>query len=225
MKQEILIMKKIISVMSVILLFLMLTACSDKNGDSHFYDEYPTGSEIVTVEVKKNPTATIKFENGSEIELELHYETAPNAVADFIALAREGVYDGVALDQVRNNCIIMLGAADGAFKAPYYVMDEINTGDNKLSHTAGVVSMVRESKSNSLTGQFFILTKDQTHFDSMFTSFGTITSGMDVVEQLAASEKDDRGYLTSPYTIKSVSVKTYGVKFPNPTIIPIEEEN
>lgn len=218
-------MKRILSLTLALLCVFIFASCSADNEKKNFYDDYPTGSEIETVEVKKNPTATIKFENGSTIELELHYETAPNAVADFIALAKEGIYDGMALDQVRNNCIVMLGAADENFKPPYYVMDEINAGESKLSHTAGVVSMVRESKSNSLTGQFFILTKDQTHFDSMFTSFGVITSGMDVVEKIAASEKDDRGNLTSPYIIKSVSVKTYGVKFPNPTIIPIKEEN
>lgn len=214
-----------VSIILVTVSILMLAACNNKNsGDKHFYDEYPTGNEIETVEVSQNPVATIKFENGSSIEIELHYETAPNAVADFIALADEGVYDGMAFNEVRNNCIVMLGAAEGEFKPPYYVMDEINDGENKLSHTAGVVSMIRTSNSNTLTGQFFILTKDQTHFDSRFTSFGTVKAGMDVIEKIAA-EQSENGAVTSSYIIKSVSVKTFGVKFPKPTIIPITEVN
>ena len=215
-------MKKTISLFSVLILFLTLCACEKQ--EKTFYDEFPTGDEIETIEIEKNPEATIKLTDGSLIKIELHYYAAPNAVTDFIALAEEGVYDGFAFNEVRNKCIVMTGAVEGEFEPPYYVMDEIQPDSNeeKLSHTAGVVSMIRTSSSDTLTGQFFILTKDQTHFDSHFTSFGTVTSGMDIVEKIASSELDADGKLISPYVIESVKINTHGNKFPNPTIIPIE---
>ena len=215
-------MKKILSLFSALVLIFILSSCG--GGDKPFYEEFPTGEEIETIKISKNPQATVTLQDGSKIEIELYYYTAPNAVADFIALAKEGVYDGMAFNEVRNKCIVMTGAAEGMFTPPYYVMDEIQPGDseNSLSHKAGVVSMIRTSGSNTLTGQFFILTRDQTHFDSRFTSFGVVTSGMDVVEKIAASELNDDGKLASPYIIESVKVNTNGNKFPNPTIIPIE---
>lgn len=222
MKNKVLPTLSAVLIIACVFLFVSCTG-GNENGGS-FYDEYPTGDEIETVEVEKNPTATVTLTDGAKIEIELHYETAPNAVTDFIVLAKEGVYDSMAFNEVRNNCIVMLGSAEGEFTPPYYVKDEINEGENKLSHTKGVVSMIRTSDSDTLTGQFFILTKDQTHFDSRFTSFGTVISGMEKIEEIAAAEKDDKNKLVSPYVIKSVKVDTYGVKFPNPTIIPIENE-
>lgn len=218
-------MKKILSVVFVFIVIFTLCACGKQGKE--FYNEFPTGEEIETIEIDKNPEATVTLTDGSEIKIELHYYAAPNAVADFIALANAGVYDGMAFNEVRNKCIVMTGAAEGDFEPPYYVMDEIQPDSNKekLSHTAGVVSMIRTSSSDTLTGQFFILTKDQKHFDSRFTSFGTVTAGMDVIEKIAASELDGDGKLVSPYIIKSVKIDTHGAKFPNPTIIPIDRED
>ncbi len=214
-------MKKVICIVLCLFCTLSFTSCSDSENTT-FYEEFPTGDEIETVEVETDPQATITFEDGSEIVIELSYYTAPNTVADFIAMAEAGAYDGMAFTEVRNSCIVMLGSVDGDYDPPYYIMDELSDEDNEnaLSHTSGVVSMIRTSGANTSTGQFFILTEDQTHFDNTFTSFGTVISGMDIVENIAASELDDDNKIVSPYVIKSVKVKTYGVDFPYPTIIP-----
>ncbi|MCD7774228.1 MAG: peptidylprolyl isomerase [Clostridiales bacterium] len=220
-------MKKSIGVILCVLLAFVLSSCGGSDENANFYDEFPTGDEIETVEVETNPVATITLEDGSEIVIELSYYTAPNTVADFIAMAQAGAYDGMAFNEVRNDCIVMLGSVDGEYNPPYYVMDELSDDDNEyaLSHTAGVVSMIRTSSSNTSTGRFFILTEDQTHFDNLFTSFGTVTSGMDVIEAIAEAERDDDNMIVSPYVIKSVDIKTYGVDFPNPTIIPNDAYN
>lgn len=211
-------MKRVISLILSFVVVFLLCSCQ-KTDDTNFYEEYPTGEEIETVKIKKNPVATVKLEDGAIIKIELYYYSAPNTVADFIALADEGIYDGMAFNIVRNNCIVMMGSLAEDYEIPYYVMDEAGKSENALSHEEGVVSMIRTSGSNTVTGQFFILTKDQKHFDSRFTSFGKVIEGMDIVNQIAASEKDENDYLTTPYVIKSVKVETYGVDFPLPTII------
>ena len=170
-------MKKTISLILSIVMCLSLTACKN-TPDDDFYKEYPTGDEIVTIEIEKNPVATVKLSDGSEIVIELYYKAAPNAVANFIAFAREKVYSTMCFSEVRNNCILMTGYQDPEASAPYYVQDEIQDNDDvKLTHERGVVSMIRTSDSDTLTGQFFILTKNQKHFDNTFTAFGKFTRG------------------------------------------------
>lgn len=215
-------MKKLICLFIAVIMVFTLSSCSKKQSDNNndFYQEYPTGDEVETIEIKKNPVATVTLEDGSEIVIELHYYAAPNTVASFIAFAEEGVYDGMAFNMVRNSCIVMTGAAEGEFDAPYYIKDEYVDGEeNKVSHTYGAISMSRTSYSDTVTGQFFILTEDQKHFDGQYNAFGYVTEGMDVIKKIAASATDADHKLVSPYIIKSVKVKTFGTDFPKPTII------
>lgn len=217
-------MKKIVSIFVAVVMLIALCACGNENEnpdefyDDSFYNEFPTGDEIFTVEIEKNPQAELTLSDGSEIVIELCYEAAPNAVANFIAFADEKIYDKMGFTDVRNNCIVMTGAMEGEFSAPYYVQDEVGNNDN-LSHVRGTVSMIRTSDSDTLTGQFFILTKDQKHFDSRFTAFGTVIEGIENIDKIAASEKDDDGKVAVPVGIEKVKVKTYGAKIPLPTII------
>lgn len=217
-------MKKIISIFIISVMILGLCACGnekenpDEFYDDSFYEEFPTGDEIFTVEIEKNPQAELTLSDGSKIVIELYYESAPNAVANFIAFADEKIYDKMGFTDVRNNCIVMTGAMEGEFSAPYYVQDEVGNNDN-LSHVRGTVSMIRTSDSDTLTGQFFILTKDQKHFDSRFTAFGTVIEGIENIDKIAASQKDDDGKVAEPVGIEKVKVKTYGAKIPLPTII------
>ena len=211
-------MKKFICIMLVFIIGISLTSCK-KEPEDNFYDEYPTGDEIITVEVEKNPEAIITLTNDKIIKIELCYDVAPNAVTNFIAFAREKVYNTMCFSEVRNNCILMTGYQSPDQSAPYYVMDEIQDKNAPvLTHERGVVSMIRTSNSDTLTGQFFILTKDQKHFDNTFTAFGKVTEGMDVVDALVGAENTD-GKFNEPVGIKSVKINDFGVDFPNPTII------
>lgn len=216
-------MKKIISILIVAVMLLGFCACNDEPENSgefyndSFYDEFPTGEEIVTIEIEKNPQAVLTLTDGSEIVIELCYESAPNAVANFITFADQKIYNKMGFTDVRNNCIVMTGAMEGDFDPPYYVQDEIDS--NVLSHTRGTVSMIRTSYSDTLTGQFFILTEDQIHFDKNFTAFGKVIEGMENVDKIASSEIDDDGKILTPIGIEKVKVKTYGAKIPSPTII------
>lgn len=220
-------MKKIFNILFVFVLLLGLCACgnsSEENNNEYykpdFYEEFPTGDEIVTVKIDRNPQATITLTDGSEIVVELCYNASPNAVANFIAFAGQKIYDKMGFTDVRNDCIVMTDVMEGEFAAPYYVQDEIqDENDNKLSHVRGTVSMIRMSNSDTLTGQFFILTKDQTHFDKNFTAIGTVIEGMEHIDNIAAAEKGEDGKLTVPVAIESVKVKTFGEKIPLPTII------
>lgn len=216
-------MKRIIGILLVMIMALGLCACDDANEnsgefyDDSFYEEFPTGDEIFTIDIEKNPQAVLTLTDGSEIVVELCYEAAPNAVANFIAFAEEKIYNKMGFTDVRNNCIVMTGAMEGEFDPPYYVQDELS--QNTLSHVRGTVSMIRTSYSDTLTGQFFILTEDQVHFDKNFTAFGKVIEGMEIVDKIAATEIDEDGKILTPIGIEKVKVNTYGAKMPLPTII------
>ena len=216
-------MKRIICMLLTLIMLLTLCSCGKKEEEKHydpnFYEEYPTGEEIVTVKVRKNPRATITLTDDTVIEIELCYDVAPNAVANFIAFANENIYDKMGFTQVKNNCIVMTDTLAGEFEPPYYVQDELQKDEIELSHVRGTVSMIRMSKSNSLTGQFFILTADQKHFDKNFTAFGTVIKGIENIDKLAMAAKDEDGLILEPVGIKDVSIKTYGTEIPAPTII------
>lgn len=216
-------MKKLMLVITIFVLIFSFCACDSKNEDeiydNSFYEEFPTGDEVVTIEIEKNPQAEITLTDGSTIIIELRYDIAPNAVANFIAFADEKIYDKMAFTDVRRNCIVMTDTLESEFVPPYYVMDELDNGSDSLSHIRGTVSMIRETSSDSLTGQFFILTEDQKHFDATFTAFGTVIEGMENLDKIAASEVDEKGNLVAPVEIEKVKVRTYGEKFPLPTII------
>ena len=220
-------MKKIFSILLAFVFLLGLCACGNNSGEDDngyykqdFYEEYPTGDEIHTVKISKNPQAVVTLTDGSEIVIELRSDAAPNAVSNFIAFAKQDIYNKMGFTDVRNNCIVMTGAMDGEFSSPYYVQDELpDKEDAKLSHVRGTVSMMRKSDSDTLTGEFFVLTEDQVHFDNNFTAFGTVIEGMEHVDKIAAAEKNEDGELTAPVAITNVKVKTFGEKIPVPTII------
>ncbi len=215
-------MKKIISLLLALFIVASLTACSnDKqktDNDGNFYDEFPTGDEIVTVILEKNPVATIELTDGEKIVIELCYDAAPNTVASFIAYVNADAYEGFGFTEVRNSEIVMANVIEGEYSAPFYTMDEYE--NNTLSHLRGTVTMNRPSKADKVTGRFSILTADKRHFDNYCTAFGRVIEGMEHVDKLAAIEVNTEDYLyETPVEIKSITVDTFGQEIPDPVII------
>lgn len=118
------------------------------------------------------------------IELELFEADAPNTVANFVKLAKDGFYDGLAFHRVIPNFMAQGGcpnSREGAKGTPgtggpgYTINCEIN--NNK--HNAGSLSMAHAGK-NTGGSQFFIVHEAQPHLDGVHTVFGE-TGNMDVV--------------------------------------------
>ena len=66
---------------------------------------------------------------------------------------------------------------------------------NSISHVRGTISMARSSMPNSASSQFFIVHQDSTFLDGKYAAFGTVTSGMEVVDKICADTavEDDNG--------------------------------
>ena len=130
-----------------------------------------------TMEVK-NPIVTMEVENFGTIKLELYPEMAPETVANFIALAQNGFYDGLKFHRVVEGFMIQGGDKNGdGTGSPklsdlgidvsededreYCIKGEflVNGYDNNtLKHEEGVISMARSdytSYSSSLTTESY----------------------------------------------------------------------
>ena len=66
----------------------------------------------VTMEVK-NPIVTMEVKDFGTIKLELYPEMAPDTVANFIALANHGFYDGLKFHRVVKGFMIQGGDSNG----------------------------------------------------------------------------------------------------------------
>ena len=132
------------------------------------------------IETNRPYFATIKTNKG-DIRLQLNPAEAPLTVNNFVALARDGFYDGVVFHRVEPHFVIQGGDPTGTGRGGpgYKFQDE----PVKRSYKAGTVAMAN-SGPNTNGSQFFICLEDQPRLPSLYTIFGDTVSGMDVVRSI-----------------------------------------
>lgn len=114
---------------------------------------------------------------------------------------------------------------------------------NTLKHEKGVVSMLRAEYSsflglteqgyNSASCHFQIMLDSNRNLNGVYTGFGKVIEGLDVVEKIFAIEEKKEEVaegeeaqaetssikdLSTPAVIKNASVETYGVEYPMPEV-------
>ena len=126
------------------------------------------------------------------IELELFDGDAPGTVANFVKLAGEGFYDGLAFHRVIPGFMAQGGCPNsregargvaGTGDPGYTIACEINA--NK--HEAGSLSMAHAGK-NTGGSQFFLCHGAQPHLDGVHTVFGR-TSNLEAVQALKSGSR------------------------------------
>ena len=148
-----------------------------------------TSAPALTIDVKKNYTATIKTAKGS-IVLELYPKDAPQHVNNFVFLARDGFYNGLTFHRVEPGFVIQGGdpLGNGTGGPGYNIPPEI-----KAKHTAGALAMARRggpAQTTPSSGSQFYITLAATPFlDGEYTAFGQTIQGMDVVKKIAVGYK------------------------------------
>lgn len=179
-----------------------------------------------TETISQYPVVTITMMDGGVITAELYYDKAPNTVLNFISLVQSGYYDGKVFHRAVPGFMIQGGSPDGTSSSvgfPYAIKGEFSANgfaQNTIKHTAGVLSMARINASmDSASCQFFIMHGTEDYLDGQYAAFGKVTSGMEIVDQIATSPASNQ-MLHSPVAMRSVTVDTHGVKFPEPVTIP-----
>jgi len=157
------------------------------------------------------PKVEIEMQDGGKIDLELDRSAAPITVDNFISLVNSGFYNGLTFHRVIPGFMIQggdplgtgLGGSDKSIKGEF----KVNGVNNPISHVRGVISMARSQDYDSASSQFFItVSDDDTFLDGQYAAFGKVTSGMDVVDQIAAVQTDSNDKPLQPVVIKTITV-------------------
>lgn len=158
----------------------------------------PSGFDGVLLTGKH--TVVMKTTMG-DITLELDADKAPKTVTNFVTLAKSGYYNGLTFHRVIPRFMIQGGdpSGDGTGGASVFgaaFEDEIN--DMKL--VRGAIAMANRGPDTN-GSQFFIVQADGTPWlDGRHTVFGTVTDGDDVIDKIAAVQRDENDMPLKPVT-------------------------
>ena len=185
-------MKKI-ALVTATLFVLLVISCGDSSNK-------PSNSKA-TPEVKKGVTpvadseiAVIEMETPAygTIKIELYSNIAPQMVARFKELSKEGYYEGIAFHRI-NETVIQAGNSDTKTSRTANPMKEGDSGKpnipaefSDVPYDTGVLGAARLSNNvNSQNSQFFIMLKREDAFDNNYTVFGKVIEGMNNVRTIA----------------------------------------
>ncbi len=133
--------------------------------------------------------AIIKTEKG-DMTVQFYDKDAPNTVANFLKLAKQGYYDGVTFHRVISDFVIQGGDPTGTGAGgPGYSIDCELSGENQF-HDRGVLSMAHAGR-NTGGSQFFICHSrtNTAHLDRNHTCFGKVIENVDVVDDIRQGVK------------------------------------
>ena len=155
----------------------------------------PTGKRSGTLPDKKTAAgktfiATVTT-NCGVITFELYGTKAPQTVASFLSLAKSGYWSDSPCHRLTTTTplfVLQCGDPTGTGAGtPGYGYGVENPPAN-FTYPAGTLAMARTSDPKSNGGQFFIVYKNTTLNDPTgYSIFGRITSGMDIVDRVAAA--------------------------------------
>ena len=153
-----------------------------------------------TLANESNASLFIEINNDSKrvIEIELNFDTAPNAANRLKTLAGQGMYDGVTFHRVIDGFMAQTG--DVRFgNIKNYDPSSVGRGGSQLPDLEaefsgipfemGVVGMARSQNPNSANSQFFIMFDTAPHLDGNYTVVGKVVSGKDVLLNIKKGNK------------------------------------
>lgn len=158
-------------------------------------------------------TATMSMSAG-DVTVELDGAAAPQAVASFLMLARDGFFDGSTCHRLVTGSLIQCGdpTATG-YGGPGYAFGPIENAPEDMIYPAGTVAMARNGDDAASQGsQFFIVLSETTVPNDAaggYTVFGHVTEGLDALVAATAGGTVDGGpdgEPATPVTIEGVVI-------------------
>jgi len=154
----------------------------------------PTNSELVPdPALAEGRTWTGEIDlNAGPLQVSLDGAAAPQAVANFVTLAKDGFFDGTKCHRLTTEGIYVLQCGDPqatGMGGPGYSWGPIENAPADGTYPAGTIAMARQSGNGSSMGSQFFIVYDTSSIPSDkaggYTVFGQVTSGLDVVKAIA----------------------------------------
>ena len=166
----------------------------------------PITAKPVTVEVTGRQRAAAQVETSKGLfRIDLDAAASYASVANFWSLAKEGFFDKLPFHRVVTALLAQTGdpRGNGTGGPGWYLPSEPVVATS----ARGDVGLARGAHADSAGSQWFVVADTKRALPGGYVRLGTVTEGLDVVDQLAAAEADPKtGRPKTPDTV--VSVKT-----------------
>ncbi len=159
---------------------------------------------------KDEDVAVISTRFGDMV-VEFYPDVAPKHVESFNIHAKNGYFNGTTFHRVIPGFVIQGGDPNsrdddrtndgiGGNAAKYYgVGDDANDSTwmlpaefNDKQHVTGALSMARSQDPNSAGSQFFVCAAPVYRLDSLYTVFGQVISGLEVIQEIVNAPRDKK---------------------------------
>lgn len=126
--------------------------------------------------------------------IRLHDKYAPQHVKNFVKLAETGFFDGTTFHRTGDESFIQGGdplskdkdpTNDGTGGPGWDLMPEINE-KTFVRGTVGAAQMPNKRDNGS---QFFVCLKEHPEWDTKYTAFGSVSTGLEVADKIAAGKR------------------------------------
>lgn len=131
--------------------------------------------------------------DGKPLAISLDGAKAPQAVANFITLAKAGYFTNTKCHRLTTSGLFVLQCGDPTGTGtgdPGYTFGPIENAPTNNVYPTGTLAMARRGNdANSMGSQFFIVYRDTTLGQDTaggYTVFGKVTSGMSVIDGIAS---------------------------------------
>jgi cyclophilin family peptidyl-prolyl cis-trans isomerase len=185
------------------------TPCPAEDGSSERVTSFESAPPLC-IDPTKSYTAEISTTEG-DYTIQLDAESAPNTVNNFVVLARYHYYDGVPFHRIIPGFVVQggdaVGPTPGIGNPGYQFDDELPTPDSETdrAYENGSVAMAN-SGVNTNGSQFFVVSGENgENLPPLYSKFGQVTAGMDVVMEIDALGSPD-GAPTQEVVVTSVTI-------------------
>lgn len=122
------------------------------------------------------------------ITVEFFADKAPETVRQFLRLAESGIYNGMAFHRVAPGFVIQTGAMQSRpaplTETQQRLVHNLAPEFNDTKHVKGTLSLARGDDPGSGSTSFFICTAPAPALDGVYTAFGRVIEGIEVVEAI-----------------------------------------
>ncbi len=197
--------------------YILMTALFSFALSSNFAAAKTKKKDAKKMTSSNNPVVVIETSKGM-IEVELWQDKAPKTVANFIAYAKKGFYDGTIFHRVIDGFMIQGGGFTPDMKQKPTDKPIENEAKSDVKNLKYTVAMARTSDPHSATAQFFINVKDNSFLDQPaspagkkptkygYAVFGKVVKGMDVVDAIKKVKTASKG-MYQDVPVETVTIK------------------